>query len=384
MNFAETMDLVRAEEAGTLNLLGNGERVRAHRQDPRYLTRLAEVTDLLAEAPRNRRARFYLEEAMTSSDFPLMFGDILDRRLLAAYEAAPVSWPDYCARSTVVDFRDVYRYKVEGAGGVLPKVPEKAAYTETSLAEVRYNYAVARYGVKLGVSWQTILNDNLQSFNRVPADMANGARHTEEDYATRLFVDANGPHASVFTAGNVNKVTGNPVLSLAALHTAMTVLSAMRDANGKPIIIRGVVLVVPPALEPTANNIVNATQVLLAGNGGTTTEQLWGSNWANKRFRVSVNYYIPVIATTNGDTSWFLFADPNNGMPAIEMGFLAGHETPEVTMKVANATYVGGGAVPALEGDFEDDNVWYRVRHVLGGSAINPKQAVGSNGTGIA
>jgi hypothetical protein len=162
----------------------------------------------------------------------------------------------------------------------------------------------------------------------------------------------------------------------------MQVLAAQKDADGRPINITAAVLVVPPALAITAQNILNALQIEMTEAGGTAGQKIVAQNWMKNAVRLVVNYEIPNIATTNGNTSWFLFQDPNVGRPALEMGFLRGHVEPEIFMKEPNARRVGGGVVNPLDGDFETDSVEYKVRHVLGGTTMDPKAAVASNGSG--
>ncbi len=62
--------------------------------------------------------------------------------------------------------------------------------------------------------------------------------------------------------------------------------------------------------------------------------------------------------------------------------FLRGHEEPELFIKEPNARRVGGGPVDPMDGNFENDSIDYKVRHVLGVSRIDPKATVASNGSG--
>jgi hypothetical protein len=64
----------------------------------------------------------------------------------------------------------------------------------------------------------------------------------------------------------------------------------------------------------------------------------------------------------------------------VELGFLQGHEEPQITMKSPNAVMVGGGDVNAFAGDFDTDSIEFRVRHVVGGLAMDPRMIVGSFG----
>ena len=84
-----------------------------------------------------------------------------------------------------------------------------------------------------------------------------------------------------------------------------------------------------------------------------------------------VNPYL----TAESVAGWYLLADPNFSRGALEMGFLRGHEEPEVFMKNPDAIKVGGGIDP-LNGSYANDSVEYKVRHVLGGTTLDPRFAV--------
>ena len=132
---------------------------------------------------------------------------------------------------------------------------------------------------------------------------------------------------------------------------------------------------------------MNATEIrALTGGGGTSAQGLVTANWMKNRVQLSVNPYLPVIASSNGNTSWYLFGSPSDGRPALELGFLEGHETPEIFMKSPNAQRVGGGEVNPFDGDFDNDSIQYKVRHVFGGTRLTntggEKSTVASDGSG--
>lgn len=379
----ETIDSIRAGEASPQRLFGGeGTGVRTGaRRGPQYQTRLAEAAALVAGVMKGRTPFYRLEEAMTTSDFPLLFGDIIDRQVLANYREYPTNWRQYVRRGTVPDFRTVNRFGVTGAEGQLDVVKELTEYPEGALDEARYQYSVKKYGRKLPFSWEALVNRDLDLLNDIPARMARAARRTEQRFITDLYVGTDGPDGTFFAAGNANVVTSNPALSLAALQTAMTILAAQTDADSEPIFIEAMTLVVPPALEITAQNILNAIQLELTEAGGTSAQKLIANNWMRSRVSLVVDPYIPLVATNNKNTSWFLFANPNGGRPALEIGFLRGHEEPEVFMKLPNARRVGG-ATDDMDGSFELDAIEWKVRHVVGGTLMDPKMAVASQGDG--
>jgi len=381
-DFLELLETLKAEDASVNRLFGDaGTSIRKVRKDtPIYRRALAEAADLVAKVYQGRKPMHYLQEAMSTSDFPLLFGDILDRQLLGAYEEWPTAWPMIAKRGTVRDFRTVSRFATDGAEAVLAKVPQGSEYPEAGMSETRYQYFVEKYGRRVPFLWETFVNDDLDGLRSTPERLAKAARMSEERFATALYTSAAGPNTTFFAAGNNNIVTGNPALSVAGLTTAFTVLWAQVDKDGNPVYTGTIRLVVPPALAVTAKNILNATQILAAAGGGvgTASDQLTINNWISGSVaEVVVNPWLPIIETSNKN-SWFLFADPGIGRPAIEIGFLRGNESPALFVKSPNAMRVGGGNVAAEDGDFETDGIAYKVRHVFGGTLMEPRAAVAS------
>ncbi|MEU4224287.1 hypothetical protein AB0F17_08340 [Nonomuraea sp. NPDC026600] len=385
MQLLDLIETYNAQDATAERLYAReGRRVRGGRNTPQYKQSLLEAARLYEGVLSGRLPGHRLAEAMTTSDFSLLFGDIIDRQMLASYQHMPVMWQSIAKRGRVRDFRTVDRFAVNGGEAVLSEVKEASEYPAASVSDARYQYQVKKYGKRLPFSWESFINDDLDALRDMPQRLANSARFSEERFVTDLFAGTTGPDGTFFASGNNNIVTANPALSVAGLTTAFTVLAAQVDTDGNPIYLGNVILVVPPALKITANNILNATEILAADGGGdgTGNNQLRVANWLKNDVSVVVDPWLPIVSTTNGNTSWYLFADPNVGRPAMEIGFLSGHETPELFMKSPNATRVGGGTVDPMDGDFDTDAIDHKVRHVFGGVLLDPKSGVASNGTG--
>jgi hypothetical protein len=382
----DLLETMRAEDASVQRLFtsNDGRGVRSmRRDDPRYQRSFAEALSLYSGVIEGRAPMYRLQEAMSTSDFPLLMGDIIDRSLLGYYNEWPTAWRQIANRATVRDFRTVRRFVLDGAEGVLPVVPQGQEYPEASLVDAKYEYAVSKRGRRVPFLWEAFVNDDLDALRRTPERLAKAARMSEEFFATGLYVSSTGPNATFFAAGNGNVLTGSPnVLTTAGLQRAMTLLWSQKDKDGNPIYTGQVRLVVPPQLTVAARNILNATEIrIAAGSTSATADQITAKNWmAGDIVELVVNPWLPIIDTTSGSTAWYLFADPGMGRPALEVGFLRGHETPELFLKSPNATRIGGGPVAAEDGDFETDGINYKVRHVYGGSLIEPKAAVGSAG----
>lgn len=378
----EVIESIKAEEASVGKLFGGeGNRVRGKGNK----SLLVEAATFVNEIQEGKRPLRHLEEAMTTSDFPMLFADIMDRQLLGSYTATTPVWPAYARRGTVRDFRTVKKFAVDGAEGILDQVKERSEYPEGTLSTSKDEYTVKKFGRRMDLSWETLINDDLDAFRDLPTRLGIAARRSEDRFATSLWVDANGPHASLYTVGNANIVPSNPVLSIAGLQAAFLRLGDQKDADGMPIVIDAVTLVVPPALEVTASNILNAIQIEMTDQGGSASQKLIAQNWMKSRINLVVDPWIPYLAVSaNANTMWALFANPSSGRPALEIGFLRGYEEPSLYERLPNARRVGGSGT-AME-SFEDDSRAWRIRHVFGGARLTStggaKATVASNGSG--
>lgn len=385
--FLELLESYAAHEASLDRIYaGEGRRLSGRKVSPEWLGKVAKTAEFVGDVLEGRRPTYQLREAMSRSDFPLLFGDVIDRVMLAKYQEWPVVWTKIAKRGLANDFRTLQRFYTDGGDEGVSEVKELTEYPETKVNEGKYTVSIKKYGKRIGFSWETVINDDLDMLRGLPEGLARGARRTESRFVTDFFVGPNGPDAALYTAPNGNIITGNPVLNIAGLTTAIGMLGNMTYL-GEPIMVDMVTLVVPPALEIIARNILNATtiEVEATGIGGSTGQRLIANNWMRGRVTLDVNPYIPLLATSaNGATSWFLFADPNNGRPALEVDFLRGHEAPELFQKAPNALRVGGGPADPMDGSYEIDAIEYKVRHVFGGGIIDPKMTLASNGTGQA
>lgn len=400
--FLEVLDSIQMEAGQSSDdiyrklTVGEGPAVRNLRRTPKYMAALVEAAKFTGEIYTGARPFWQFQEAMGTSDFPLLFGDILDRQLLGRYREITPVYRNFVRIETVRDFRTVSRFVVDGAEGRLPMVPEGNEYQEAVVSEARYQYRVFKYGQRVGLSFEQLVNDDLDAFRDIPDRLARAVRRTESHFATTLYTDANGPHALLYNAANgniINQANGaaanNPPFSIPALQDAFTVLANLAvDSEGEPIDIQMVELVVPPQLRVTAMNALNAVQLEVtsapgARDGGAGETKAIVANWLRGAVRLNVEPYIPQVATNaNGATSWFLFASPSENRPALAMGFLRGHEAPELFMKSSDSLRVGGGVVDPMQGDFATDSLQYKVRAFMGGTRIDPKMTVASNGSG--
>lgn len=334
---------------------------------------------------RNYPGIFQISEAgHTSSDFPYLTGDVIDRMMLARYQRFGHNWRAYTKQSAPLrDFRTVRRIPLDGLEGTWDDIPEGGEVQDAALSDATYSYAPKKYGQAATLSFESIMNDDLDGFMSIPERLADSGNNTIDKFVTELYVDGSGPHASLYTGGNGNIVTSNPVLSVAALNTAFTIFGTQTNSDGAPIYVEEAVLVVGPALRVTAQNIMNQILVDVNEVGGTANQTVRVSNYIVANLTLVINPWIPIVASTaNGATSWFLFANPQVSRPALEMGFVRGFQEPALYQKLSNTIRTGSGTTDQMAGDFSTMSQRYKGVLAFGGTRLDAKMTVGSNGSG--
>ena len=198
---------------------------------------------------------------------------------------------------------------------------------------------------------------------------------------TDLITAAAGPDGGLYGApiadvdgANVTNLGVLP-LTIRNLELTLALMGAQTDpTTGAPLSIRGMHLVVPQPLEFTARAILTSglVQFTEVGAGGGIPVPT-GNVVSELGIQLHVNPLLQVIDVSGtSDTTWYLFAEPARGK-AIQMDFLRGEETPEITMKASNKVSVTGTPMSPFSGDFESDDIMYRVRDVHGGTQLDPR-----------
>lgn len=367
----------------------NYDRVHTQQHGPDFERKLIEVVNLVTNKPgwASHVWEFRIKEAMTTSDFPYLFGEILDRQLLAGFKESVPVMQAVCRQGTVKDFRYKDIYDVYGGDERLStydKIAEKGEYKASDRTDSRYRYKVQKYGRQFDISWETLINDDLDALKDTGARFARAARRGEEYFMTTLFWDADGPLDAYFSAANGGAAVAATPLTIGNLETGVETMGAFTDAGGEPILNRPLTLMVGPALEFTGRQILtSANKMWLADSDDVTPPAAYPTTNVISKYglKLLVNPYIPIVCTTGtiAQTTWALFSDPRE-CPAAEFGRLRGHETPEIFMKASDQVRVGGGAVSPMDGDFATDNIFYKVRHCFGGCTLRGQAGYASDG----
>ena len=300
-----------------------------------------------------------LSEAHSTSDFPVLFGDFLYRRLVRRYQAYPTIWQQIAARETVRDFRVTKLVDLLGGGAILQDVAELAPYPQRGLGETEIELKTGKTGAGISLSWESMINDNLGALRQAPDRLAAAARRTEDHKVTSVFATATGPAAWLGTPATVPLNADN-------LSAAIEQVTQQNDEDGNPILVDTPVLQIPRSLALTAQQIVDTVTVKTTSNN---REREVRGNGLSVTPKIVINPWLEAIdKSAKVATTWYLHAGPDSDRPAAFGVFLQGHEAPDLRVKADTGSRPGGGSISPEDGSFDNDSIDYRVRHVAAGS----------------
>lgn len=357
-----------------LTMVGEGPAARRQRvrQDPKMRSVVIDAKRLLERAwAGDKVALLRVNEAITTSDlFKSAAGEVLDRELLGQYEDLETQWTKFAARTSVKDFKRKQLVELSRNRHGLRSVPEHSNYPIASVAANERFISVGKFGEQYGYSLEARINDDIGELEQVPNGWATQARYTEDDIALQQLanVTTGAPNTGFFSVGNGNIGTG--LLTADTLQAAITTVSTKRDEDGRLLRPGGLQLVVGPALQFTAERVMNTTEVRVVLDSNNTVLQ-------PNPFRGKVT--LTVLENLPG-TAWFVIPLPTAPRPAFYVAFLRGFETPDTRYKADQGRATGGGDLGPDAGSFDDDTIWYRVRHITGAAQGDPKFTYASDG----
>lgn len=248
----------------------------------------------------------------TTADFPALMGNTVGRTLRRAYELAPQTFKPFVRPATVPDFRPVSRVALSDISK-MQAVAEGAEYQYATVGDSSEQYVVGKWGQIISITWETIINDDLNAFDRIPMAMGQEAAQVESDvvWAILLSNPLMSDGKTLFHAdhGNLGAAADIDINSLQAGRTRMR---TQKTANGRFLNNAPSYLIAGPLKEQKANQFTSSNYV------------------ATKNGDINPDYnrsLTPIIEGRIVDNSWFLSADPNTqSIDTIEAAHLAGHE----------------------------------------------------------
>jgi hypothetical protein len=229
--------------------------------------RLAE--DCLAHANQPTRALSrsgLIRSALSSSDFPILLQQGLQRELRAAYDEIPSTFQAFSRQVTATDFRARTVVSMGGLGE-MRKVPEGGEAKRKAFAETSESYKVDKFEEIITFTFEALVNDDLDALQRLPAMIALAARTTERRTVFSIF-NGVGPTISdgkaLFHADHKNLITGAAAPSVASLSAIRALFRKQTDVGGNAINLMPAFILSPTKHETVLDQLFAGLQTGLA------------------------------------------------------------------------------------------------------------------------
>jgi hypothetical protein len=288
----------------------------------------------------------------STGSFANLLLDAANKTLLAGYEEAEFTWNIWARTApAVADFKNINRIRFSESPS-LEMVPELGDYPEGKMSDSRESYKVEKFGSVFTVSWETIVNDDLDAISRIPAMQGDAARRTQNAKvyevltSNPLMGDGKALFANDHASGtNVSGAAAAPAVG--TLNTGFTAMRRQKGLNTNVTLnLTPRFLIVPVEYEATALELFSSTSYN-AANNNEGVRNIYGPGGGR-------TLTIVADAVLTSAVQWYLAADTAR-IDTIELAYLQGEESP----------------VLENEWDFAKDCYRYKIRQTFGVKAID-------------
>ncbi len=290
----------------------------------------------------------------STTDFPLILGEISRQLLLAGYRGHANTFSLIATRNVVPDTREVKVLEM-GDAPDLEKLTESGEYKRGTAKESTEGFAIAHYGKVIGLTEAMIINDQLNAFGRLISGWGGKVAKLEGDVVWGILLnnDKLKDGKGLFHPDHKNLIAAGTALDVVNLKAARLLFRKQTDLDGGRIDMEPRYLFTGTEYEVAAQQIVY----------GTTTPQTVDQivPQAIKSLQPVYEHRIDKMS----DKAWFLFADQSATMGrGLQYAYLAGYETPRSMERVG----------------FDYDGIEYRLDHYFGGGLTDYRFGVKNPG----
>lgn len=294
-----------------------------------------------------------------TTQFPYMLANVLYKKMMDAYTEAP-----YGEEALISDYRSATDFKnmrsgTVGGFGVFGTVTEGGTYQEVALPSEYYtDFAVAKYGGLLPITWESVINDDVGMIRRLLMLFGRAIRRTHSQYVYAFLTDNGNTYdsAALFnatalasTGGHANLLTAD--LATGALDSIRTAMfSQTEPGSSAKIGNRPYHLFIPIDLQTTAEQINTGQYIDFYGGKPNICKGWFGEN--NERIHVVPHWT---------DAKDFYVKGLDGAAPTIEMAYLNGNRNPELLLQDN----------PLVGSMFSAEKLIYKIRHIYGGAVLD-------------
>lgn len=259
---------------------------------------------------------------------PGILSNVQNKAMQAAYGSVPDVLSKIAMYGSATDFKSRSTYQLTVTGDFQLIGPD-GELKQGGLLESSYSNQVRTRGQVIMLTREHMRNDDLNAFLRIPRLMARNGATALQKVGIGLLESAAAD--TFFSVAHKNYVEGAGTgLAIDSLSTMVTMFEEQVDENNVPIGVTPSILLTASQNKVTGRTLYDETKIV-SGNTGKITA-------SNPHAGLYEPYSTPFLSV-NKD-AFYLFADPND-VPAIEVDFLDGRQTPIIEMGDLDFTHLG-------------------------------------------
>lgn len=261
----------------------------------------------------------------TTSDFSILLETAVNKIFMGAYAMIPVTWPIWCGRKPLNDFRTSTFYR-PGTFGTLDSVTEAGEIKHKNIPDgEKRTMTPGTKGNIIGITRRSLANDDLGAFQNLASGLGMAAAFTVEADAFAMVTANSGLGLSydanpLFHTSRTN-IGPTGAMSAATLDGARATMAKQKDPSSNQFLqMRPSVWLGPVELGGTAKQFNSST------TDPTDNKSQGVSNKVLNLFSSIVDS--PYLSATSA-TRHYLLADPGL-FPVFAVGFINGQEAPTI------------------------------------------------------
>ncbi len=303
--------------------------------------------EMLSRAGQRAPADDYhlVMRALSTSDLPNIFNNVANKFMMMGYDLASETWPLWCATGNLNDFRQASLLRATEVTDLM-EVPEGGEYQELLIGEAKEVVRLSKYGGKFALTWEAIVNDDLNALTEIPKKMGRAALRKVGDvaYAPLIANPVMGDGKPLFHGDHGNLAASGSTPDVDSLSDAEAAIATQRDEQQALLNIPAQYFIAPRKLKALAEQFFGTRDI-----GGKTNQP----NLKNIYFDYFTRIYEARLDAAS-TTAWYL-AGPSEY--TVKVFFLSGRREPFLDTRVG----------------FDVDGQEFKIRQVVASKAMDYK-----------
>lgn len=262
----------------------------------------------------------------TTSDFPALMANALNRRLRMAYEEHQPTYRLWARRApNAPNFKAIDVVQISAMPDLL-KVNEAGEFRYGTASDGKVSYAITTYGRIISLSRQLIVNDDLNALDRAMMGFAAAAARLENRTVySQLTANAAMPDGTaLFHANHGNLANPGSAISQTSLGAGRARMRKQKGLQSEELNIAPRYLIVPTDLEQVAYQFTSSQYV--PAKQTDTNEFRQGG-------RTAVEPIVEPVLDANSTIAWYLAASSSQ-VDTVEYAYLEGAEGVQLSSRM--------------------------------------------------